>query len=205
MTFGQGQSQPLAPEQASRSGELTEFQRRHLEFWTQFPGVGDPPHVRPRSVPSWTRCALAKRTSPAPVDKTQANIGAGATIVGGAMVAVGSFLPWVTASTGFGSVSRGGMDGGDGVISVIAGGVIVLVCIAGLLGNRAWIVGLVAAIVAGFVGIVNLQDVQERIIGLGEYTIGEVGIGLWLILGGAVVAGVGSSISATAPRAEFAR
>jgi hypothetical protein len=136
----------------------------------------------------------------APIDKTQANIGAGATIVGGAMLAAGSFLPWITASTGFGSVSRGGMEGGDGVVILIAGGVTVLGGVAGLMGSTGWVVAAIAAVIGGLIGFVDFQDIQERISGIGDSVIGEVGIGLWLILAGAVVALVGAGISALAPK-----
>jgi hypothetical protein len=43
---------------------------------------------------------------------------AGAIVIGGALVAVGSVLPWATVTGGFGlSASRSGIEGGDGLPS----------------------------------------------------------------------------------------
>jgi len=147
----------------------------------------------------------APETTPAvPIDKTQANIGGGAIVVGGAMIVAGSFLPWITASTGFASVSRGGMDGGDGILIAIAGGVAVVAGVASLMsGNFANpVVAGLAAVIGGFVGFINYQDVQERLSGMGDNVIAEVGIGLWLIMAGAVVTVIGAVIAASAPRAS---
>ncbi len=33
-------------------------------------------------------------------------------VIGGALISVGSFMPWITASTGFGTLSRSGLDDG---------------------------------------------------------------------------------------------
>lgn len=151
-----------------------------------------------------TRPPTVKTTQAAPVDKTQANIGGGAIIVGGAMMVAGSFLPWLTASTGFATMSRGGMDGGDGILIVIAGGVAVGAGVASLMsGNFAnSVVAGLAAVIGGFVGFIDFQDVQERLSGMGDNVIAEVGIGLWLIMAGAVVAVIGAVIAASAPRAS---
>lgn len=48
-------------------------------------------------------------------------IPAGALTVGGAVVAVGSLLPWISASSGFETVTRSGIEGGDGLVSIALG------------------------------------------------------------------------------------
>lgn len=122
-----------------------------------------------------------------------------AVIVGGALIALASFLPWVTAQTIFGSISRSGIDGGgDGVVTLIAGGLIVVLGLVTLRRpNRAAnILIAVAAAVAAVIFAIDLSDVQGRVSDLEAdsegLALGGVGIGLWLVALGAVIAFVGS-------------
>jgi hypothetical protein len=122
-----------------------------------------------------------------------------AAVVGGLLVAVGSFLPWVTASTVFGSLSRSGIDGGgDGWVTLIAGSVIALL---GLITinkpNRgANLLIAVAAAVAFLIVALDFSDIQSRIASVESESegmaLGGVGIGLWMVALGAIVAFVAS-------------
>ena len=89
-------------------------------------------------------------------------------LIGGGLVILGSFLPWATVTSAFGSVSKSGTDG-DGQITLIAG------CLAAL------------------VAVMDIIDVSRT---AGEvesaYLDASVGIGLWVVLAGAVVAVVGA-------------
>ena len=60
--------------------------------------------------------------------------GSGAVVaLGGLLIAIGSFLPWISVSSAFGSLSRNGVEGGgDGVSTLIIGVLMVL------LGISAW-------------------------------------------------------------------
>lgn len=112
------------------------------------------------------------------MDKKQAAL---LTVIGGAALAIGSFLPWGEI---FG-ISASGMDGGDGWFTLI-GGVVLAVA-----GYMAWSgkplpmwVGWVALVVGAGVAIINYFDISGTE-GL------SVGMGMWLMLAGSVLGLVG--------------
>lgn len=125
-------------------------------------------------------------------------IGPGLVLVGGALAAVGSFLPWVTASAGALSASRNGIDGGgDGYISLILGGVLVLVGILAVVSkpSRTWgVVALIPAVLLLLLGVTDLQSVGERISSLDSSISGGVGIGLIAVVFGAVIGIIGGIV-----------
>jgi hypothetical protein len=128
-----------------------------------------------------------------------------AVLAGGLLLVVGSFLPWVTASTVFGSISRSGVDGGgDGWITLVAGGVILLLGLATLRRpNRAAnLLIAVAAAIAFVIFALDFSDVQSRITDLESQSegvaLGGVGIGLWLVALGAIVSFVSSLLRRSA-------
>jgi hypothetical protein len=54
--------------------------------------------------------------------------GATMTLLGGVLIVLGSFLPWLTATAPLvGTMSRNGMEGGDGIITLILGVVTILI------------------------------------------------------------------------------
>lgn len=71
-------------------------------------------------------------------------------IVGGALLAVGSFLPWAEVSGSGASVTAKGLDGSDGYITLAAGLVAVVVGLVMLRATRRAVA--VLAILAGLVG-----------------------------------------------------
>lgn len=123
-------------------------------------------------------------------------------VVGGAMMAAGSFLPWITASTGLGSVSRSGMEGGDGIFIAALGGLTILGGIAALLGNAGWALAIFGSLVGGFIGFLDFQEAQRRVAETGADGIAvvQVGIGMWLILTGAVVGFIAAVVAWRASR-----
>ncbi len=120
------------------------------------------------------------------------NIAAVAILLGGALFAAGSFLPWATASSAFMSVSRSGMEGGDGMITVFLGVVIALLGLTrvqrpGLPGNRLTMVllGVAAIGMAWFEGS-NIQGKLEAV--SSAYVVASVGIGIYVMgVGGVLV------------------
>lgn len=119
------------------------------------------------------------------------------------MMAGGSFLPWITASTGLGSVSRGGIEDGDGFLIAAAGGLTVLGGVAALLGNAGWVVAIFASIVGGFIGFLDFQEARGHAASTAaedRIAVVEVGMGLWLVLAGAVVAFIGAVMAWRASR-----
>lgn len=120
------------------------------------------------------------------------NIAAALILLGGAAFAAGSFLPWVTATGGFVSVSRSGMEGGDGMITVFLGVALALLGLTrlqrpGLPGNRLVMVllGVIAIGVAWFEG----TTIQTNIAALTSvYVTASVGVGIYVMgVAGALV------------------
>jgi hypothetical protein len=108
-----------------------------------------------------------------------------AMIVGGALLAVGSFLAWVTV----GSASQSGIDGGDGWFTLVAGAAFALLGYLTFAGRSypMWL-GWVALAVGAAVAIIDYLDITSSIDDFGE---GSVGIGMWVMLAGVVIGIVG--------------
>jgi hypothetical protein len=63
--------------------------------------------------------------------------------VGGALIAIGAFLPWVKAIAAFvGTITRSGMEGGDGPIFLIVGIIIAAVGLWSLMARPTMAPGL---------------------------------------------------------------
>ena len=120
------------------------------------------------------------------------------TIAGGTLIAIGSFLPWVSATSGFGSISKSGLEGGDGVITLLLGAVLAVIGISRFGGSQtsraAGITEVFAILICGGVLVYDYVDVSGRSsefsndfvavsVGPGLYAIG---IGLLLAIGGGV-------------------
>lgn len=124
------------------------------------------------------------------------NITAVVMVVAGLMVAAGAFLPWITVATGFVSVSRSGMDGGDGWIALAVGALMAVVGLGGLRSLDS--VPNIAAVALGLgalgLGAFEYLSVQDRITNA-DATVAsliQVGVGVYLILGGGALAFVAS-------------
>jgi hypothetical protein len=113
--------------------------------------------------------------------------GAATTIGAGALLALGSLLPWATASTPFGSISKDGTSG-DGVITLILAAIAILCGVLSLHGEKGksgWAgLGAVAFLLAG---AVSIYDMSSLPIPSTNLVIVSVGIGLWLCTIGAIV------------------
>lgn len=117
-------------------------------------------------------------------------------VAGGGLIALGSFLPWITVSTAFGTISRSGLDGGDGAVTLVCGtaiGVIGGYIVSGRSLTRGtrivlWIALVVAAVVWGL----DFVDIRDRVASVdSEFALGGVGSGMWVMAVGGVVALVG--------------
>lgn len=100
-----------------------------------------------------------------------------------ALMLLGSLLPWVTAATGFGSVSKAGTEG-DGVITLGAALVGVVAGIA-MLSNRSpgpRVMAVVVAVLVLVLVVYEFSDIQ-RLAGDVDSDFVKVspGIGLWLV------------------------
>jgi hypothetical protein len=131
--------------------------------------------------------------------------------LGGALVVLGSFLPWITANAALvGGISRNGLDGGgDGIITLLAGIAIVVLALATFVSLRSVRgYGVLIAIVGGIAGLVGIADMVDATRRVGEandafagFGTASVGAGLWTVLIGAAIALIGGLLVLSAPPA----
>lgn len=142
-------------------------------------------------------------------------------VVGGALLALGSFLTWAEVTGGGTSVTAKGVDGSDGYITLFAGLVAVVAGIMMARGTRRVLAVLVilAGIVGGGIGLydaltakdsvldaaaeelaptfgASAQEVRaalDQAIDAGQLSV-SISIGLYVVIGGGVVALVGGIV-----------
>jgi hypothetical protein len=122
--------------------------------------------------------------------------------LGAAILAVvAAFLPWITAATIFGNLSRSGVDGGgDGIVTAILGAVVAIVAF----GTRrhesdrgAGIAIVVCSLIVVAISVYDLFSVNDRINDIDRrYVDASVGVGLYLTIA-AGVAGVVAGVLRT--------
>ncbi len=120
-------------------------------------------------------------------------------LIGGALAALGSFLPWITATAAFvGTINRNGLDGGgDGLITIALGIVIILLGVALLArsGNprTARIGAAICGLALGWVAVADINSINERIRSLNStLAAASVGMGIIVIAFAAVLVLVGA-------------
>lgn len=120
-----------------------------------------------------------------------------AVLLGGAIVAVGSVLPWVTAIGGFGvTVSRSGVEGGDGLITIGLGILIALLALTMIRGENLarWRGALILSAAAAALMVVDYFIIEGRIrdINRGQTVFASIGLGVWVTGIGAAIALIAS-------------
>jgi hypothetical protein len=95
-----------------------------------------------------------------------APVGAVIAIVGGALLAVGSFLSWAEVSGGGVSVTAKGIDGSDGYLTLAAGVVVILVGLAGLrMGRRMFgVIAILAGLLGGGFGLYDALTAEDSVL-----------------------------------------
>lgn len=120
-------------------------------------------------------------------------------LVGAAIAVIGTLLPWIKVSTGFGDVSRNGLDfSGDATFILLFGVACGAAAVArlagagwrGFVGPTTSIIGLVAAAVA----IYDYTQVNNRVTGTGRMVAATVGSGVYLCIVGSVLMTVGAGL-----------
>lgn len=150
-------------------------------------GIGQPPAVGPT--------ATAQDVS----------LSAVVVLVGGGMYSIGSALPWISVTAPFvGTVTKSGLEGGDGIATLILGLLMALLGIARLTGNRgagSKVAMVILCVMAFALAIFEAVNIGDRIANLDSAyrSLATVGIGLWLMIVGGGIASVGS-LSLRGPR-----
>lgn len=130
-------------------------------------------------------------------------------LAAGVGMMVGSFMPWIQGTAPFvGTISRSGMDGGgDGTVTLLAGGTVALLAVAALTGHRfrgmRWLVALAAV---GGLGVVWVdgRDVAQRVSdaqAVSDAISANIGAGL-ILVGVASLVAVVAAFALKAPRRE---
>jgi hypothetical protein len=130
-----------------------------------------------------------------PVSTAPSKAGPIVMLVGGGLVLLGSFLPWATVTTAFGTISVAGTNG-DGTITLVVGLVIVVLSILELTRTvrllNIW-GGFVGGLVATGIGVLDYADVNDRIAGVSsDVAQAAVGVGLYAVIAGGVAVIVGA-------------
>ena len=122
--------------------------------------------------------------------------------IGAAVLAVvAAFLPWITAATIFGDLSRSGVDGGgDGIVTAILGVAVAIVTLTTRRhdGDRgAGVAIVICSLIIVAISVYDFFSVNDRINDIDRrYVDASVGIGLYLTIA-AGVAGVVAGVLRT--------
>jgi hypothetical protein len=131
--------------------------------------------------------------------------------IGGLAIAAAPLLPWVSAtSPELGDASRTGLDIGRGPVFVIVAGLVavgaaILLRFDGELRRLGVQLGILAALVAGYVAWLGWQDAanpaESLLVSRDEVSVAyTAGVGLWVLLAGSVAAAAGAVGAAIATR-----
>lgn len=122
-------------------------------------------------------------------------------LAGVALIVVGSFLPWASVSILGQEVTVDGMDG-DGAITLIGGVLVGALALAAHLQRPArWkvVTALVVAALVTLVAVIDIVDVNSRVADVeGDFAVdieASIGIGLWLVLAGGIVATLAAALT----------
>jgi len=119
-------------------------------------------------------------------------------LFGALFTVIGSILPWAKVESMFGSVSKAGIDG-DGKITLVIGIVGLMMAVwAGFSDHRSLTIAVLGIGLAGAIVAISAIDLNNASRILAEasnkYAIASVGAGLYLVLAGGLVYGIGISI-----------
>lgn len=132
-----------------------------------------------------------KKASPGPI----------VMIAGAVVIAIGSVLPWASVTVQAVERSIGGLDG-DGVLTLVGAVLIALAALVWLTGRgSARIVGIILAALAGAIAVydlVNINDTAKDLSVVSEgFAEASAGIGIWIVVAGAVIALIGGFLPGT--------
>ena len=117
-------------------------------------------------------------------------------LVGGGLLLLGSFMPWASIASGFGSIGVAGTEG-DGKITLFLGlGIVVFGVVSLTSGRRLAVLQVLVSLAAGVVAGIDMGNMSSKIAAVNTgFVHASVGTGLYLVLAGAIVAAVGGFAS----------
>lgn len=141
-----------------------------------------------RAQRSWSESPV-NPLPPPPSAPVQDRLGPILELVGAGAVIAGSLLPWATVTTIFGTIGVNGTEG-DGVITLGLGGVLGVLALVELSGGSSTkAIALVVAIITLALGGFEYVSVGDRLGDAGnEFARASVGVGIYVIMGGAGLA-----------------
>jgi len=116
-------------------------------------------------------------------------------LIGAIVILVGSIMPWGRVTTVFGTMTINGTEG-DGVITIVLGGILLLVALAhkGTPGKLYSVAGVVLALIALYVSGATMLRMGGAAAGIdSEYASAGVGSGVFVTIVGSILAAIGSS------------
>lgn len=119
-------------------------------------------------------------------------------VVGALLVVVGSFMPWATLTSGFGSASMAGTDG-DGRLTMIAGLALAVLAVSAGVHPTWWLrtVYLLAAALVAATTVLEIIWAGDRAAeASSELAVASVGPGLYMLLVGALIATAAAALHA---------
>lgn len=127
----------------------------------------------------------AYRPVPPPQTRSQSELWFWTAVAAGALAVAAALLPWVTASTIFGSFSRNGIDGGgDGLVTGLLGVVVAVLALGTRRNAGGRGVGIAIAACSLIIVAVSAYDffsVNDRVNDI-DRQLGEAGVGIGLYL-----------------------
>lgn len=107
-------------------------------------------------------------------------------LVGLAIVAIGSLLPWASASAAFVRIEKGGMEGDGKITIILSGGALIWYLVKSKNLSGRPLLGMIIGLLCAIIAIIDINDVQGLRDGKSGVLI-QVGFGLWLCLIGGVL------------------
>jgi hypothetical protein len=134
-----------------------------------------------------------------------------ATVAGAVLVLIGSFLPWVSVTTIFGSISKAGTEGDGGftlLLALAAGGVGIPLAVVKLSKSTTTILAIIALVsfaISGLIAIYDMIDVQSAISEMdSDLASASIGTGLLVVFLGAAIGGLSTLVTLFAkPKASI--
>jgi hypothetical protein len=161
-----------------------------------------PPQLSPDGKFYWdgARWVPISAASASPVSSTKASpnrLAGGLVTAGGAIAVIGCFMPWISASAFFVTVTKDGISSPDGEIIAVVAAICTLLGVVMLARRVSLIVPIVlvlSAALAMWVVVVDYQDVSGRVASLGSTAgvLAQVGAGIYATGLGVIIWAIGA-------------